>query len=121
MTHHPAQHLRNPAQDEKRLITMDRIITTLGRDIGYASVDDAEYALHMEEGLGLSDPGLSVDGDASALAGHARTWNAYQRLSAKCDSKLHSQCDGTAWDTSIDEAVACDCECGCSAGWAGEL
>ncbi|WP_144630261.1 hypothetical protein [Arthrobacter woluwensis] len=50
---------------------MERIITTLGRDISYASIEDVEYALHVEEGLGLADPGLSVDGDASALAERA--------------------------------------------------
>ena len=121
MTHHLAQHLHRQANDEKRLITMESIITTLGDDISHMDAKAVTVAATAAEVLLRSPDIFAVDGDASALTDHVKTWSAYQLISDECEAQRHELCDGTAWDLAIDEAHACDCECGCSAEWAGEL
>lgn len=107
---------------------MDRIITTEGSRID--SWPAADLNELVTEGR-LNRLDLPVDGDAPARAELDETMSetrtrrhresVYQQLSGYCLATEHEKCNGTTWDTSIDEATACDCWCGCAGDVAGEL
>lgn len=107
---------------------MDRIITTTGTSITNGSVRQLDMAAARFDALDIAGwPGLPIDGDAPARLAYVDTTmdlpvsDMLSNVSPDCRDGNHGKCFGTAWDLSIDEATACDCECGCSAEWAGEL
>lgn len=107
---------------------MDRIITTEGIPIsGKANPRRFNALVRRWEGRGEPNAGFEIDGDAPARLAYVETTmdlpvsDMLSNVSPDCRDGNHGKCFGTAWDLSIDEATACDCECGCSAEWAGEL